>query len=138
MLPHPRKREGLSRRALFRDSVLLSGPLLFGRTASAGPAPDLRPGPDIYESIGVRPLINCRGTVTVIGGSLELPEVRAAADAASRRFVARTVFAIAGVFRFACLPVSQTSELRRDWAVEFRQMLQENVLKFWTRLVPTK
>lgn len=88
MSSHSGKPEGLSRRALFRDSVLLSGPLLFGRTASAGTAPDLRPGPDVYESIGVRPLINCRGTVTVIGGSLELPEVRAAADAASRRFVA--------------------------------------------------
>src|SRR5688572_24580042 len=39
--------------------------------------------PDVYKSIGVRPLINCRGTLTIIGGSIELPEVRAAKTAAS-------------------------------------------------------
>ena len=44
-------------------------------------------GSDIYQSIGVRPLINCRGTFTIVGGSLILPEVRDAMDAASRRFV---------------------------------------------------
>jgi L-seryl-tRNA(Ser) seleniumtransferase len=43
--------------------------------------------PDIYKSIGVRPLINCRGTFTVIGGSLELPEVRGAMQAAAQHFV---------------------------------------------------
>ncbi|MBT5830782.1 MAG: hypothetical protein HOH77_11390, partial [Candidatus Latescibacteria bacterium] len=31
-----------------------------------------------YQSIGVRPLINCRGTYTIISGSLMLPEVREA------------------------------------------------------------
>jgi L-seryl-tRNA(Ser) seleniumtransferase len=46
----------------------------------------LRVGNDIYESIGVRPLINCRGTLTVIGGSLELPEVRAAKEAAAGHY----------------------------------------------------
>jgi len=34
--------------------------------------------PDIYKSIGVRPLINCRGTFTVNSGSFELPDVRGA------------------------------------------------------------
>ena len=33
-----------------------------------------------YESIGVRPLINCRGTYTIISGSVSLPEVKAAMD----------------------------------------------------------
>ena len=33
---------------------------------------------NIFESIGVEPLINCRGTFTIIGGSLERPAVRAA------------------------------------------------------------
>jgi D-glucosaminate-6-phosphate ammonia-lyase len=47
----------------------------------------LRAGKGIYESIGVKPIINCRGTVTVVGGSLELPEVRAAKEAAAQRFV---------------------------------------------------
>jgi L-seryl-tRNA(Ser) seleniumtransferase len=40
-----------------------------------------------YESLGVRPLINCRGTLTVIGGSMELPEVRAAKDRANQQYV---------------------------------------------------
>ena len=40
-----------------------------------------------YESIGVRPLINCRGTYTIISGSLSLPEVKAAMEAASKQYV---------------------------------------------------
>ncbi|MEX2232135.1 MAG: aminotransferase class V-fold PLP-dependent enzyme [Cyclobacteriaceae bacterium] len=44
-------------------------------------------GPKIYESIGVDPVINCRGTFTIIGGSLERPEVLAASKAASAHFV---------------------------------------------------
>ncbi|MEP7257034.1 MAG: aminotransferase class V-fold PLP-dependent enzyme [Flavitalea sp.] len=42
---------------------------------------------NIFRSIGVEPLINCRGTFTIIGGSLERPSVRAAMEAASRNFV---------------------------------------------------
>jgi L-seryl-tRNA(Ser) seleniumtransferase len=42
--------------------------------------------PNVYASIGVRPLINCRGTLTIIGGSVELPEVRAAKTAANQQF----------------------------------------------------
>ena len=42
---------------------------------------------NIYTSLGVRPLINCRGPWTYLTASLELPEVRAAADAASHYFV---------------------------------------------------
>jgi len=51
---------------------------------AAGP---LRPGPEIYQSIGVEPVINCRGTFTIIGASVELPEVRAAMDAAAQYYV---------------------------------------------------
>lgn len=40
-----------------------------------------------YESIGVRPLINCRGTYTIISGSVILPEVREAMVLASQRYV---------------------------------------------------
>ena len=40
---------------------------------------------DVYGSIGVRPLINCRGTLTIIGGSIELPEVRQAKSAANQQ-----------------------------------------------------
>src|SRR5947207_2810739 len=40
-----------------------------------------------YESLGVRPLINCMGTYTIISGSVMLPEVRQAMAAASQRYV---------------------------------------------------
>lgn len=54
----------------------------------ANPAPGaLALGPQIYQSIGVEPVINCRGTFTAIGGSLELPEVRNAVDFASQNYV---------------------------------------------------
>jgi L-seryl-tRNA(Ser) seleniumtransferase len=50
-------------------------------------AGSLEIGPNIYQSIGVRPLINCKGTFTIISGSQSLPEVKAAMDAASRHYV---------------------------------------------------
>src|SRR5256714_5392966 len=40
-----------------------------------------------YLAFGVRPFINCCSVRTMHGGSLMLPEVRAAIDAASRHFV---------------------------------------------------
>ena len=46
-----------------------------------------RSAPDVYRSIGVKPLVNARGTFTIISGSLMLPEVRAAMDAAARQYV---------------------------------------------------
>src|ERR1700722_11791790 len=55
-----------------------------GPSSATGP---LVPGPQIFQSIGVEPLINCMGTFTIIGGSLERPAVRAAMDAASKNFV---------------------------------------------------
>jgi uncharacterized pyridoxal phosphate-dependent enzyme len=47
----------------------------------------LRVGPDVYASIGVRPIINARGTYTILSGSTMLPEVRAAMDVAAQRYV---------------------------------------------------
>ncbi len=44
-------------------------------------------GPQIYQSIGVEPVINCKGTFTAIGGSIELPEVRKAVDLAGQNYV---------------------------------------------------
>ncbi len=48
------------------------------------PIPDNFP---TYESIGVKPLINCRGTLTILGGSVMLPEVIQAMNEASKRYV---------------------------------------------------
>jgi uncharacterized pyridoxal phosphate-dependent enzyme len=42
---------------------------------------------NIYTKLGVRPFINARGTWTYLSGSLELPEVRAAKQEASKHFV---------------------------------------------------
>ncbi len=55
-----------------------------GRRAVATAAPAA--APDVYTRIGVRPLINCRGTFTIIGGSVELPEVRSAKSIANQQF----------------------------------------------------
>ncbi len=80
----------LSRRQLFRGCSLLTLPALIPgklNAAAASAAQKLRAGQDIYQSIGVRPLINARGTFTIISGSLMLPEVRAAMDAAARQHV---------------------------------------------------
>src|SRR5436190_5717635 len=83
-----------SRRDLLHQGGLMAAlPAFLGgvRSASAATpatAGKLQIGPDIYQSIGIRPFINCRGTLTVISGSLELPEVRAAKEAAAQHFVA--------------------------------------------------
>ncbi len=80
----------VSRRELLRSgSALASAGLALGGPAvtAAAPALGLRLGPDIYQSIGVRPLINCRGVITIIGGSLMLPEVKRAMDEASLHYV---------------------------------------------------
>jgi L-seryl-tRNA(Ser) seleniumtransferase len=55
--------------------------------ASATTSAVLQTEPNVYKTIGVRPLINCRGTFTIIGGSIELPEVRAAKSAANQQYV---------------------------------------------------
>lgn len=47
----------------------------------------ITPEQSIYQAIGVEPIINCRGTFTIIGGSVELPKVLAAIEEASRHFV---------------------------------------------------
>ena len=75
----------LTRRQLFHGGGLAALTGLFsGGTAGAKP---LRYGAEIYQSIGVRPVINCKGTFTIIGGSLMLPEVKQAMEDASRHYV---------------------------------------------------
>jgi L-seryl-tRNA(Ser) seleniumtransferase len=78
---------GLSRRALFQRGGLLAAAQTLGvgleNRASAAP---LQLG-NLYRSIGVRPVINARGTFTIITGSTTLPEVKRAMEEASRSFV---------------------------------------------------
>jgi len=80
----------VNRRDLFRKAGLLTAPALLSRRAGAAASsisPGLHVGPNIFQSIGVKPIVNCRGTFTIIGGSLELPEVRAAQEAAAQHYV---------------------------------------------------
>jgi L-seryl-tRNA(Ser) seleniumtransferase len=80
----------MSRRGLFRSGAALAAA---GVTASipepvlAAPAPALELGANLYESIGVTPIVNCRGTYTIITGSQSLPEVKRAMEAASNAYV---------------------------------------------------
>jgi len=82
------KTDGLNRREVFRTggalSALMAGAGIRVPRASAAP---LNIGSDIYQSIGVRPIINCKGTFTIISGSLSLPEVKRAMDEAGRHYV---------------------------------------------------
>ena len=88
---------GWSRRQIFRAARLWAWghscqvrptrPTRRNRARAVG-APVTPPsGRDLYTSLGVRPIINARGTLTIIGGSMELPEVRAAKAAANQLYV---------------------------------------------------
>ncbi|MEW5975437.1 MAG: hypothetical protein AB1898_06470 [Acidobacteriota bacterium] len=83
------RRGRLTRRDLLRRSGLMALPALLTESTLAGTqsAVGSPKTSDVYESIGVRPLINCRGTFTIISGSLMLPEVRTAMEAAAQRHV---------------------------------------------------
>ena len=76
-----------NRRELFRRGALLAAAQALGGRMQRASAATLQLGANLYQSIGVRPLINARGTFTIITGSLTLPEVKRAMDEASRHFV---------------------------------------------------
>ena len=83
----------VSRRKLLGWAGLVGGGALLPRTASAAPqaarvttaAEAAMRGQNVYKAIGVRPLINCRGTLTVLCGNIELPEVRTAKSLANQQ-----------------------------------------------------
>jgi D-glucosaminate-6-phosphate ammonia-lyase len=79
----------MERRDILKSLTILpfAGSLLPLESILAGPHGPLTTGPNIYQSIGVEPVINCVGTYTIIGGSLERPEVVAAMHSASGFFV---------------------------------------------------
>jgi L-seryl-tRNA(Ser) seleniumtransferase len=78
---------GHSRRDLFRRGGLLAAAQALGGGVQKADASPLDVGPNLYRSIGVRPIINARGTFTIITGSQTLPEVKRAMDEASRGYV---------------------------------------------------
>jgi len=69
-----------SRRNLLQTAGLAGIPAVSAPSAAAAV-------PDIYSAIGVRPIINARGTFTIVSGSTMLAEARAAMDAAAQRYV---------------------------------------------------
>src|SRR3954451_574872 len=71
---------GATRRDLFKQlGVLAAAQTLTGVASRAAGAP-LDLGSKLYESIGVRPLLNAKGTFTIITGSQSLPEVKRAME----------------------------------------------------------
>src|SRR5438309_7595973 len=80
----------LERRALMK--WIVAAPLLGqiaarGLYAKAASAVGKDAQDNIYRRLGVKTVINCRGTWTYLSGSLEWPEVRAAQLEAARHFV---------------------------------------------------
>ncbi len=76
---------GVTRRGLFYQGGLAA--LLGAAGGSEQARAALKVGPTLYESIGVKPVINCKGTFTIMSGSLSLPEVKQAMFEASKHFV---------------------------------------------------
>jgi uncharacterized pyridoxal phosphate-dependent enzyme len=75
------------RRDLFRQGSFLAALQALGSGIHRAVAAPLEFGANMYRSIGVRPVVNARGTFTIITGSQTLPEVKRAMDDASRSFV---------------------------------------------------
>jgi L-seryl-tRNA(Ser) seleniumtransferase len=73
------RKTALSRRQLLRTG--LAAPLLGVRPGAAASRDS------IYAKLGVRTYINAYGTLTTLGGTLMLPEVRRAMDEAAQHFV---------------------------------------------------
>lgn len=75
------RREWIGQGGLLTAAALATAPPAYAASSEAGV------GAGLYERIGVRPLINCKGTYTILSGSQTLPQVKAAMDEASRHFV---------------------------------------------------
>ncbi len=80
----------MNRREIVKSLSVLpfTGGLLYGDELMGQPTvPPVQTDDNIYRSLGVEPVINCRGTFTIIGGSIERPQVLKAQEAASGHFV---------------------------------------------------
>ena len=74
-----------TRREVFSTTAFLAANgLIPPSTASAAQSGTRR---SVYDAIGVTPVINGRGTLTIIGGSQSLPEVKRAMEEASMHYV---------------------------------------------------
>ena len=85
-----RNGKGLTRRGIFGATSAVAAAAALettGITPQTAAAAPLDPGAKIYEAIGVKPVVNCRGTFTIITGSQSLPEVKRAMELASHHYV---------------------------------------------------
>ncbi len=82
--------KGMTRRGLLGSSSAVAAVTAMcstGVVPQAASAAPLELGAKLYESIGVTPAVNCRGTFTIISGSQSLPEVKKAMEMASHYYV---------------------------------------------------
>ena len=80
----------MNRRDIFRGvggGALLGNGVLAGIFSRLPLRAAARAEATVYDHIGVRPIVNCKGTFTIISGSQTLPEVKKAMDEASRHYV---------------------------------------------------
>src|SRR3984885_13715044 len=84
----------LSRRKFVQRSVmagaatsLLPSTSQAAKSTAAKTVPPAPAGPNLYEQIGVRPLINAKGNYHIISGSLAFPEVKRAMEEAGHHYV---------------------------------------------------
>src|SRR5690625_4392278 len=78
-------------------------------------------GPNLFRSINVEPLINCRGTFTIIGGSIEHPHVKAAMSAAPDNFIQYVELADGIGARLAGLSGGRWGGAHAGCAADFKQ-----------------
>ena len=81
---------GSNRRSFMK--MLAASPLLAqiaaqGLYVKSAMALGLDPNSNVYSRLGVKTVINCRGTWTYLSGSLQFPEAREAQEEAGRHFV---------------------------------------------------
>lgn len=81
----PSRRKVTRRRVLQAGAGLAASEALASGAAGAEPLPVKKP--NVYEALGIKPIINAVGTVTMFGGSVMPPEVVAAWAEASKHFV---------------------------------------------------
>lgn len=83
----PTRSRRLSRRAILGSSPLIAGLLAEASAVRLRAEPIAEPSSDVYTRMGGKPFINCTATLTINGGSRQLPEVIAAIEQAGHYHV---------------------------------------------------
>jgi L-seryl-tRNA(Ser) seleniumtransferase len=77
-------RRKVTRRRVLQAGAGLAASSVLAPAATSAPVPAMQ---SVYDALGIKPVINATGTVTVLGGSVMPPEVVAAWVEASKHFV---------------------------------------------------